>query len=95
MISTSEILSLAIAFVLGLLIGLLIKKIFQIGIIILAIVIILIAIGAISPSTVEQGLIALGQQASVVKSEVLSYIELLPYNSIAFIIGLIIGLVKG
>ncbi len=95
MISTTDILSLVIAFVLGLLIGILIKKIFQIGIIILAIIIILIAIGAISPSTVEHGLIALGQEASKAESEASAYIKLLPYNSIAFIIGLVIGLIKG
>ncbi|MCY0884162.1 MAG: hypothetical protein OWQ50_10530 [Acidianus infernus] len=95
MISTTDVLSLVIAFVLGLLVGILIKKIFQIGIIILAIIIILIAIGVISPSTVEHGLIILGQQASKAGSEVSSYIRLLPYNSIAFIIGLVIGLIKG
>jgi hypothetical protein len=95
MIPTTDVLSLVIAFVLGLLVGILIKKIFQIGIIILAIIIILIAIGVISPSTVEHGLITLGQQASKADSEVSSYIRLLPYNSIAFIIGLVIGLIKG
>ena len=95
MISTTDVLSLVIAFVLGLLVGILIKKIFQIGIIILAIIIILVAIGAISPSTIEHDLIILGQEASKAESEVSSYIGFLPYNSIAFIIGLVIGLIKG
>ncbi|BDC19420.1 hypothetical protein [Acidianus sp. HS-5] len=95
MISTTDVVSLVIAFVLGLLVGILIKKIFQIGIVILAIIIILVAIGAVSPSTIEHGLITLGQEASKAESEASSYIKLLPYNSIVFIIGLVIGLIKG
>lgn len=95
MITESEIISMIVAFILGLLIGLLIKKIIQIGLIIIAIIIILIAIGALSPSTVIHGLESLGVYASSAESFVKSEISILPYNSILFIIGLIIGLVKG
>ncbi|BDC17562.1 hypothetical protein [Acidianus sp. HS-5] len=94
-ISTTDIASLIVAFVLGLLVGVLIKKITQVAIILVAIIIILIFIGAISPTTIEHELIMLGQQASTAESEVSSYIKLLPYNSVAFIIGLVIGLWKG
>ena len=95
MITESQIISLVVAFILGLLIGLLIKKIIQIGLIILAIIIILIAIGTLSPSTVIHGLESLGVYASEAESFVGKELSILPYNSIAFIIGLVIGLIKG
>ena len=95
MITESQIISLVVAFVLGLLIGLLIKKVIQIGLIILAIIVILIAIGTLSPSTVIHGLESLGVYADQAKSFVEKEVSILPYNSIAFIIGLIIGLIKG
>ncbi|AEB94945.1 hypothetical protein [Metallosphaera cuprina] len=94
-ITESGIISLIIAFVLGLLIGFLLKNVVKVGIIILAIIIILIAIGALSPTTVENALIHLGQSASQAESKFSTYLNLLPYNSIAFIIGLVLGLIKG
>jgi len=94
-ITSGSIISLIVAFVLGLLVGFLIKKIVQVGIILLAIVIILLAIGVISPHTVESTLMQLGQTATQAESKVSAYLNLLPYNSIVFIIGLVIGLVKG
>ncbi|WP_187152660.1 hypothetical protein [Acidianus manzaensis] len=94
-ITSTDIISIIVSFVLGLLIGLLIRKVIQVGLIILAIIIILIAIGAISPSTVEHALITLGQEASKAQGEASTYIKLLPYNTITFIIGFVIGLVKG
>lgn len=51
-LTTSGIVSIIIAFLLGLLIGFLVKKIIQIGLILLAIVIILIAVGYITPQDV-------------------------------------------
>ena len=95
MITETQIISLVVTFILGLLIGLLIKKIIQVGLIILAIIIILIAIGALSPSTVIHGLEGLGVYASKAESFVKGELSILPYNSIVFIIGLIIGLIKG
>ncbi|MEM1626729.1 MAG: hypothetical protein QXV69_05535 [Sulfolobaceae archaeon] len=94
-IPLSEIIYLIIAFVLGLLIGLLIKKIIQIGVILLAIVIILLAIGAISPSTIQNALTNIGVYISQAESLANTFKIYLPYNSIAFIIGLIIGLIRG
>jgi uncharacterized membrane protein (Fun14 family) len=95
MIPTSEIVYLIVAFVLGLLIGLLIKKIIQVGLIILAIVIILIAIGALSPSIIQNALTNVGVYVNQAEHLVSVLRIYLPYNSIAFIIGLVIGLIKG
>ncbi len=94
-ITTTEIISLVVAFVIGLLVGYIVKNAVKIGIAILAIIIVLIAVGALSPSTVEHALVALGQKLAQAEGEVNSYLGYLPYNSIAFIIGFVIGLVKG
>ncbi|AWS00720.1 hypothetical protein DFR87_11665 [Metallosphaera hakonensis JCM 8857 = DSM 7519] len=94
-ITETSIITLIVAFILGLLVGLLVKNIVKVGIIVLAIIIILIAVGALSPTTVENALMQFGQSATQAESKVTAYIDLLPYNSIAFIIGLVIGLVKG
>lgn len=94
-ITTGDIVSLIIAFVLGLLVGYLVKNLVKVGIVVLAIIIILVAIGAISPSTIQHGLMDLGLYASKADDYASKYISLLPYNSIAFIIGFVIGLVKG
>lgn len=94
-ITETQIVSMIVAFVLGLLIGLLIKKIIQVGLILLAIIVILIAIGALSPSTVIHTIEGMGVYASKAESFVNSELSILPYNSIIFIIGLVIGLIKG
>ncbi|AWR95206.1 hypothetical protein DFR85_11960 [Acidianus brierleyi] len=94
-ITTSDVVSLIVAFVLGLLVGYLVKNIVKVGIVILAIIIILVAIGAISPSSIQHGLMDLGVYATKAEDYASKYVSLLPYNSIAFIIGFVIGLVKG
>ncbi len=95
MITTSEIVSVAVTFILGLLIGFLVKKLFAVGIILVAIVVLLMAIGYISPVTVEHFLETAGTQVPKAISEAKSFSGYVPYDSIVFIIGFIIGLVKG
>ena len=95
-ITKGEIVYAIVSFLLGLLIGYLVKNIIKIGIVLLAIVVLLILIGAISPHTVESFVESTASsaipQAEHYVTEILTYI---PYNSIIFIIGFIIGLVKG
>ncbi|EWG06825.1 MAG: hypothetical protein ASUL_07624 [Candidatus Aramenus sulfurataquae] len=94
-LTTVDVISLIVAFVIGLLVGYIVKNAVKIGLAILAIIIILIVIGALSPTTVEHALVALGRKLTQAEGEVNGYINLLPYNSIAFIIGFVIGLIKG
>lgn len=94
-ISFGDITSFALAFILGLLVGVLVKRALQFALIVIAIIAILVFMGAISPATIEHWLMTLSQQASSMQSAVYSYFNLLPYNSVAFIIGLAIGLWKG
>ncbi|WP_338601986.1 hypothetical protein V6M85_01255 [Sulfolobus tengchongensis] len=94
-LTTSGIISLVIAFLLGLLIGLLIRKIIQIGLIVLAIVIILIAVGYISPQDVINFLHSLSAKLPYILSNAEGLKSIIPYSSLAFIIGFIIGIIKG
>lgn len=90
----SSIISIAIAFILGFLIGYLIKRIIEVGLIVVAIIVILIAIGMLSPSTVVHDVAGLSVYIGQVKSFAESQIKILPYNSIFFIIGFVVGLIK-
>jgi len=95
LISENLLVSIFVSLILGFLIGYLIKKVIQIGLILLAILIILIGIGIISPSSIIHEIDSLGIYANQIKSLAENEINLIPYNSIFFIIGLVIGLIKG
>lgn len=94
-VSTSEIVALAVSFLLGLLIGFLIRKVIAVGLILLAIVILLIAAGYLSPTQVEHLVQNLATNATNYVSTINSVRVYIPYNSIAFVIGFVIGLLKG
>ena len=92
---TSEVVALAVSFLLGLLIGFLIRKVIAVGLILLAIVVLLIAAGYLSPTQVEYLVQNLATNATKYVSTVNSVKVYIPYNSIAFVIGFVIGLLKG
>ena len=94
-LSTSEVVALAVSFLLGLLIGFLIRKIIAVGLILLAIVVLLIAAGYLSPTQVEHLVQNLAANATHYVSAINSVKAYIPYNSIAFVIGFVIGLLKG
>lgn len=94
LISENSLISIFVSLILGFLIGYLIRKGIEIGLILLAIIIILIGIGIISPSTITHEIESLGIYANQAKSLVENEIHLIPYNSIFFVIGIVIGLIK-
>ena len=94
-VSASEIMALAVSFLLGLLIGFLIRKVIAVGLILLAIVILLIVAGYLSPTQVEQLVQNLAANATQYVTTINSVKAYIPYNSIAFVIGFVIGLLKG
>jgi uncharacterized membrane protein (Fun14 family) len=95
MIPTSEIAYALVSVLLGLLVGYLVKNIIKIGLTILAIIIILIAIGTISPHTVISGIETVTSYTPQIEEYVSQILTYLPYNSLLFIIGFVIGLWKG
>ncbi|BCU67592.1 hypothetical protein HS7_10290 [Sulfolobales archaeon HS-7] len=94
-IQLSGIVTIVVTFLLGLLIGVLVKELIKVGIVLLIIVVLLYALGYIHPSFIQYAL----HQAGVVAQQAYSYAQeyknIIPYTSIAFIIGFVIGLWKG
>ncbi|WP_069807810.1 hypothetical protein [Vulcanisaeta thermophila] len=94
-LTLTQIVSIVGLFLLGLLVGILIRRLISVALIILAIVILLIALGYVHPSTIMAILEELGYEASVAYAKAQQIIGVIPYSSLAFIIGLVIGLIKG
>lgn len=90
----SIILPLLAPFIIGLLIGVLIKKTINIVIIGIALLIVLIATGVIS-ITYRDIYDKAMETLPEILSETRGWIGVLPYSSISFLIGLSLGLWKG
>ena len=91
-LTLTQIVSILGLFILGLLVGVLIRKLLVVAAIILAIVILAVALGYVSPSTVISMFHSLGYTLSEAYSKAQQLIAAIPYSSLAFIIGLVIGL---
>ena len=87
--------ALLVPLVLGFLVGIVAKAALKIGLAIAAIVIILIVTGFITPGQVIQPLVQLVRSGSGLATKVNQVAGYLPYASITFIIGLIVGFLKG
>jgi len=79
-------------FLIGLLVGILIRRILSAALVILAIVVLALALGYISPAALTSALQYAGSQFMDIYTKLKVTI---PYSSLAFVIGLIIGLIKG
>ena len=79
----------------GFVVGLLIKRFLEIGLIIGAIVILLIVAGFLSPDQVLKPLIGFVKSGSTVSDWVHRVAGYLPYTTLTFIIGLVVGFRKG
>ena len=87
-----------IPLILGFVVGLIIKSVFKIGIVIAAVVILLIFLGIISPDQVLKPIASIlksGAASSAVAGYVDRLAHYLPWSSLTFIIGAIIGFLKG
>ena len=94
-LSTTFLAATVLPLVLGFIVGMIIKRVLKLGIAIAALVIILLVAGFITPSQVLGPLVSLFRQAGEVKSAAESLAGYLPYSSVAFIIGLAVGFLKG
>lgn len=88
------IVPIAAAFIIGLLVGAIIKKAFNLMVLLLALVIVLVATGALSLSFHD-----LFDKAMEILPKLYEagsgWINMLPYSSAAFLLGLALGLWKG
>jgi len=94
-ITEAEIVQLVISFLLGLLIGILVRKFIALGAILAAIVILLMVAGYVSPQQIEALLNSFLMNLQSYAGSAQEIVKFIPYNSIAFLIGFVIGLAKG
>ncbi len=82
-------------FVVGLLVGVLAKRVLSVALILIALFIVLAAIGYMSPEQVAGLLQQLGYAAKDALDSAMRIKDAVPYSSVAFLIGIAIGLWKG
>jgi hypothetical protein len=86
--------ALIIPVILGFIVGIIIKRAVALGAAIAVLVILLIALGVLTPSQVIQPLVSLFKSGPAIASKVSQIAGYLPYSSVAFIIGLAVGFLK-
>jgi len=95
MVSLEQIIQLVGSFVVGLLVGVLVKRIVSVAVVLVALFIALVALGYMSPQQVAQILQQIGYSAKDAVATAMNLRDAIPYSSLAFLIGLAIGLWKG
>lgn len=94
-LSATFIVSLVVPLVIGFLVGLIVKNALKIGAAVAIIVILLIFVGALTPSQVIQPILtAVKGSGPTVVTQAKRISGYLPYSSITFIIGLAVGFFK-
>lgn len=94
-LSTTFIVAVLLPLVIGFIVGLVIKKSLKIGIAIAAILLVLIVAGYLSPDQVLKPLLGFMKSSSTVTDWIKRVAGYLPYTSLTFILGLIVGFLKG
>jgi len=92
MIPLTQALALVVPFIFGLLIGVLIRRLIGVAIVLLAILLLAVAVGYISPSAAMGIIQSLGYTAYQAAEKLGVLKAMIPYSSLTFIIGLVIGL---
>ena len=93
--SITFIVAVIVPLILGFLVGIVIKTALKIGIAVALIVLVLMAVGILTPDQVVQPIVGLFRSGSSLAIKVRQVAGFLPYASITFIIGLVIGFFKG
>jgi uncharacterized membrane protein (Fun14 family) len=92
------IVAAVVPLVLGFIVGMIMRSVLKIGVAIAAIIILLLFLGVLAPNQVLTPLASIlrsGATSSKVTTEVNRLAQYLPWSSLTFIIGLVIGLLKG
>lgn len=84
-----------IPLVIGFVVGMILKSAMKVGIAIAALVLILIAVGVITPDQVLKPIISLWKGEGAIATGVHRLAGFLPYSSVTFLIGLAVGFLKG
>ena len=94
-LSTTFLVAAILPLIIGFIIGVIIKSAIKIGMALVILVIIFIALGAITPGQVLQPLLSLVKSGSTLASYANRVAGYLPYSSLTFLVGLAIGYLKG
>ena len=94
-LSTTFLAALVVPLVLGFLVGIVAKALFKVGVAIALIVIILMVVGAITPSQLVGPVVSLFRSGQSYATKVTQIAGYLPYSSVTFIVGLAVGFLKG
>jgi len=92
MIPLTQVLAFVVPFIFGLLIGVLIRRLIGVALVLLAILLLAVAVGYISPSAAMGIIQSLGYTAYQAAEKLGVLKAMIPYSSLTFIIGLVIGL---
>jgi uncharacterized membrane protein (Fun14 family) len=84
-----------IALAIGFLIGALSRALVKVGVILLAIAVVLIALGFLEPNQLIQPIVKYAESGPDVAEKVKQIAGYLPYSTVAFIVGFLIGFFKG
>lgn len=93
--SITFITALVAPLILGFLVGIIAKAAVKIGVAIAVIIVLLIVVGFITPSQVIQPLVQLVRSGPTIATKVDQIAGYLPYSSITFIVGFVVGFFKG
>ena len=87
--------ALLVPLILGFLVGIIAKGLMKVGVAIALIILILIALGTITPSQVIGPLVSLFRSGSAYTTKVSQISGYLPYSSLTFLVGVVVGFFKG
>lgn len=94
-LSTTFLAALIVPLILGFLVGLIAKGLLKVGVAIAVLILVLIAIGTITPSQIIGPLVSLFKSGEAYTSKVNQISGYLPYSSVTFLLGLVVGFFKG
>lgn len=94
-LSTTFLVAAILPLIIGFIVGVILRSAVKIGIALAVLVILLIALGIITPDQILTPLLSLFKSGGSLSSDVQRLAGYLPYSSLTFIIGLAVGLLKG
>ncbi len=94
-LTKTGIVEIAVSFVMGFIIGLIARKLFVLAILLVAFFAVLYGVGYLHPSSVSYLINFLYQNEPVAVTKVQELPSIIPFLSLAFIIGFVTGMVKG
>lgn len=94
-LSTTFLIAAIVPLVLGFIVGVIIRSVLKIGIAIAVIIVILILLGMLSPGQILQPLLSIVKSGPGLAPYAERVADYLPYSSLTFIVGLLVGLWRG